>query len=163
MKRHPHTSKCRGFTFTEIVTVLSIIAILAAIAIPIYGNCLEKTRAAIARNLVETVNSGIHRFNEVNYELLFTAVDASAQDEMVILRTLQYRNPNNPALGAPYVRNNWNPVTSTSTNDYRLVWTGSLYKLVSPGQAGNGLKVNFDGSDLGLPYNFPPSFSMAGK
>jgi prepilin-type N-terminal cleavage/methylation domain-containing protein len=153
----------RGFTMTEVVTVVAIAGIMSAIAIPAYTGYLDKTRGAIASNLLETLNDGLHRFNEGNYELLYPAADGSTSDEMTVLRTLQYRKPVNPIVGSPYVRNNWSPLGSSSANDYRIVWTGSLFKLLTPGQSGTGLKVAFDASDLGTPYNFPSNFSMAGQ
>jgi hypothetical protein len=124
---------------------------------------LDSSKVAVARNLVETLNSGVHRFNQANYELLVTSTPASANDELAVLRTLQYRNPTAPVTGSPYVRNDWNPGPSGSTADYRLVWAGSMFQLVEPGAAGTGLKVKFDGSDLGTPYAFPAGYTMAGQ
>lgn len=155
--------KHHGYSMAEVITVIAVIGVLAGIVLPTIGGSLSPSKTAIARNLVETVNNAVHRFNQTNYELLFTAVSVSGQDEMLILRTIQYRNPTNPAPGSPYMRNDWNPAISSNTADHRLVWTGTLYKLVEPGQTGTGLKVNFEGGDLGTPFVFPPGFTMAGK
>jgi prepilin-type N-terminal cleavage/methylation domain-containing protein len=152
-----------GFSLAEVLTVIAVIGILAAVAIPQISGVLSPSKTAIARNLVETLNGAVHRFNQTNYELLFTGVSVSGQDEMLILRTMQYRNPDNPAPGSPYMRSDWNPAISSSTADHRLMWSGTLYRLLEPGQSGTGLKVNFDGSDLGVPFIFPPGFTMAGK
>ncbi len=152
-----------GISLVEVITVIGVLGILAAVAIPSVSGVMSPSKVALARNTVETLNGGVHRFNQTNYELLFTGVSASAQDEVLILRTMQYRNPSNPAPGAPYVRNDYNPTTSSSTSDYRAVWMGNLYKLLEPGQSGTGLKIVFDGSDLGVPFVFPPGFTMAGK
>jgi hypothetical protein len=61
------------------------------------------------------------------------------------------------------MRHDWNPAISSSTGDYRVMWMGNLYKLLPPGTTGTGLKVNFEGTDLGTPFQFPPNFTMAGK
>lgn len=163
MKTSTTRQRRRGFTMTEVTIVVAIAGIMSAIAIPSYTGYLDKSRAAIASNLLETVNNGLHRFNEANYELLYPASDGTTTDELAVLRTLQYRKPVNPIVGSPYVRNNWSPTSSSNTQDYRIVWTGSLFKLLPPGQSGTGLKVAFDASDLGTPYNFPSNFSMAGQ
>lgn len=153
----------RGISIVEIIVVIAVISVIAAIAIPRYSDLTSSSRAAIAKNALETVNTGVHRFNMSNYELLFTGVAPSGQDEMLILRTMQYRNPDNPKPGSPYIRNDWNPEISSSMDDYRMMWTGTLYKMLPPGTSGTGLKVVFDASDLGTPFVFPPNFTMAGK
>lgn len=147
----------------EVLTVIAILGVLAAVAIPGYTGSLGPSKTAIARNLTETLNNAVHRFNQTNYELLFTGVAVSGQDEMLILRTMQYRNPDNPAPGSPYMRVDWNPAVSSSTADHRIMWTGTVYRLLEPGQSGTGLKVNFEGADMGTPFVFPPGFTMAGK
>lgn len=159
----PRRRGAAGISLAEVLTVIAVIGILAAVAIPSISGVFSPSKTAIARNLVETLNGAVHRFNQTNYELLFTGVSVSGQDEMLILRTMQYRNPANPAPGSPYMRNDWNPAISSSSADYRIMWMGNLYRLLEPGQSGTGLKVNFDGSDLGVPFVFPPGFTMAGK
>ena len=150
-----------GFSLAELVVVIAIIGVLAGVTIYGYQNMKDSTQRTVARNSLETINQAIHRFNEANYEIYYSGPPGIT--EMQILRTLQYRNPSNPATGSPYVRSDWNPAISSATTDYRLVWTGTLYKLVEPGTAGKGLKIDFTGSDLGVPYDFPPNFSLAGK
>jgi type II secretory pathway pseudopilin PulG len=146
-----------------VIVVIAVIGIGVMIAIPMYSNSMGGSREAIARNTLETLNTAVHKFNMSNYELLFTGVAPSGQDEMLILRTMQYRDPVRPKPGAPYMRNDWNPDISTSSDDYRLMWSGTIYKLLKPGEPGAGLKVVFDASDLGTPFEFPPNFTMAGK
>lgn len=152
-----------GISIIELIMVIAVIAVIAAVAIPRFSELTSSSRAAIARNTLETLNTAVHKFNMSNYELLFTGVAPSGQDEMLILRTMQYRNPDNPKPGSPYMRSDWNPDISSSTEDFRLMWTGTIYKMISPGEAGTGLKVNFDGTDLGTQFVFPPNFTMAGK
>ena len=153
--------KANGFSLPEIIAVIGIIGVLASAAVVAIPSILGTSKSTVARNLVETLNTGLHRFNQSNYELIYTATNA-ATDELTVLRTLQYRDPALPAVGSPYVRNDWNPATSSSASDYRVVWTGSIFKLLEPGAAGTGLKVKFDGSDFGTPYAFPAGYTMAG-
>ncbi len=158
-----HARRSRGFSMAEVVTVIAILGVLAAIIIPLMQGSLSGSKNAIARNLVETMNQAVHRFNQTNYELLFTGVAPSGQDEMLILRTMQFRDPARPKPGSPYIRPDWNPDISSSSGDYRVMWSGALYQLLVPGQAGTGIKVKFDASDLTTPFVFPPGFTMAGK
>jgi type IV pilus assembly protein PilE len=155
--------RARGFTLMELVVTVSVVGLLAAVAIPSYSGYYSATESTVARNLVETLNGAVHRFNECNYELNVPAVASSTTDEMSIVRTLQYRNPTNPVVGSPYLKTDWNPVASSSSNDYRIVWAGTLFQLLSPGQTGTGLKVQCDGGDIGAPYVFPPGFTLAGQ
>ena len=153
----------QGFSLLEVLVAVAIIGILAAVAISSMSGTLTQTQAAIASNSEETLNTAVHRYNEVNGELIYTPT-GTGSDELTILRTLQYRNPINPTVGSPYIVPNWNPVESSNTNDYRLAWQGTLFTLLNPGESGTGLRVAFDGSDMSTPYVFPSGYTpVAGQ
>ena len=142
----------------------TIVAIIAMLAIPNFVSGLGGSKDTIAQNLLEMANTAVHRFNQANYELnVDQGLDDTASVDLSIIRTLQYRNPLNPKIGSPYIKTSWNPVPSSNTSDYRLQWQGTLFHLLSPGDIGAGLKVNFEGGDLGTPYVFPSNFTMAGS
>lgn len=155
----------RGFSVTELVVVISIIGVLAGIAVGSYNQFLGGTKDALAAERQEMLNQALLRFAQQNYEMLFNAMDTSAADEMVILRTLQYRDTDDDRakLGSPYMDPRYNPVASSSTALYRLRWTGRLYELLKPGKTGTGLLMNFEGTDFTTPFAFPPNFQMAGR
>ncbi len=157
------SSSQRGFSLVEMIVTIAVLGVLASVGVMSLTSVSASSKAVVARNLVETLNTGIHRFNESNYELYYNPLSFSAQDEMVVLRTMQYRDPNHPAIGSPYVRPDFNPTTTNSTTEYRVMWTGTLYKLLPPGTAGYGLKVVYDASDITTPYAFPAGFSLAGR
>jgi prepilin-type N-terminal cleavage/methylation domain-containing protein len=159
--RSPSFSR-RGFSLVEMLIVVAILGIISAVTIPGFQSSYKASQAAMARNLVETLNTAVYKFNEGNYELILTADPTTANDEMAILRTLQYRSPVNPVVGTPYLPPRWNPVTSSSTSDYRAQWTGTLFKLLLPGTTGFGLKLVFDASDLTTPYVFPTGYTIVG-
>lgn len=150
---------------TELIIVISIIGVLSGIAVTSFNQFLEGSREVLARERVEMMNQSLHRFAQQNYELLFNDIDLSVSDEMVILRTLQYRNPNASRArpGSPYMDPCYNPVSSSTDTTYRLRWTGRLYELLRPGKAGTGLLMNFNGTDFTTPFDFPPNFKMAGR
>ena len=157
------SSQRDGFSLVEMITTVGILGVLAAMSVYAMRVSIGQSKKVIANNTKETLNTAVHRFNTANYELYWAPIPLSGQDEMVVLRTIQYRDPAAPKPGAPYVRIDWNPVISNNINDYRLQWKGTLFALVEPGTAGYGLKVDLEGGDLGVPYTFPPNFSMAGK
>jgi type II secretory pathway pseudopilin PulG len=150
----------------EIITTIAIIGILAAIAIPTVGRVTEGSRLSVATNVLETLNKATKEFGHSQYDLRVTSNAATGGDELLILRTLQWRDPNPSGelnVPGPFMRTDWNPVTSDSDEDYRVEWTGSSWRLLQPGTVGSGLKILFDGSDLGTPYVHASDFQPIGS
>lgn len=160
------TRSSDGFSLVEMIITVAVIGILSAIAVPTIGNVLEGSRIGVAENVVATLNKATREFGHSQWDLRTTPVASSGGDEMLILRTLQWRDPDtsgelNPK--GPFMRNDWNPSTSTSDEDYRIEWTGSSWRLLQPGTAGAGIRVDFAGKDLGTPYAHDPAFTPAGS
>lgn len=154
-----------GFSMSEMVMVICILAVLAGITVHSFNQFLTGGKDALAASRQETLNQALYRFAQQNYEMLFNAQGGSVTDEMVVLRTLQYRDPNSnlAQTGSPYVDPRYNPVSSSDTNEYRLRWTGNLFELLKPGQSGTGLLMDFEGRDFTTAFAFPPNFQMAGR
>jgi prepilin-type N-terminal cleavage/methylation domain-containing protein len=153
----------RGLSLPEVIVVLAILSTLLALAIPQFKGMFGASQDVLARNFVETLNSAVHRYGQRNGEVVVTPVAASGGDEYNVLRRLQWRDPENPRPGSPYMRPDWNPEVSSQSSDYRLQWNGSLFALVPPGTTGTGFKVMFDGSDITTPFVFPPGYNPGGK
>lgn len=158
MVRRPH-----GLSLPEVIVVLAILATLLALAIPQFKGMFGASQDVLARNFIETLNSAVHRYGQGNGELIFTSMAASGTDEMQMLRALQWRHPENPKPGSPYMRPDWNPDTTSDTAYYRIQWNGSLFALLPPGSPGLGIKLMFDGSDITTPFVFPPGYNPGGK
>lgn len=154
-----------GYSITELIWIIALMGILASIAIPHMGESLSNSKAVIARQKLEMMNKGVHAYRECTGQPMTNApISGSAGDETAILRDLQFRSLTNPTAGSPYVDPTYNPVSSNDPNDYRIVWTSNfVFKLLSPGETGIGLKVPFDGSDIGNPWVAPPGYSTGGK
>ncbi len=154
-----------GFSMTEMVMVICILGVLAGITVLSFGGFLEGAKDAVAAERQETLNQAVHRFAQQNYELLFNASAGSISDELVILRTLQYRdsNANRRKAGSPYYDPRYNPVASSDAALHRLRWSGTQFELLKPGKSGTGILMDFEGTDFTTAFAFPPNFKTAGR
>jgi len=162
----PAPSKASAFSLVEVLATVAAIGIISAIAIPSVGRIVEGSRRGVAENLVQTLNKATRQFGHSQWDLRSAPVPASGGDELLLLRTLQWRDTRpNSELNAPgpFMKTDWNPTTSTSADDYRAEWTGSSWRLLEPGTTGAGLKIVFDGSDLGTPYVHGNGFTPVGS
>lgn len=155
----------RGFSMSEMVMVICILSVLAGITVQTFSQFLDGSKDALAESRQETLNQALSRFAQQNYELLFDARSGSISDEILILRTLQYRDPNikRAQPGSPYVDPRYNPVTSSDMSVHRLRWSGRMFELLKPGQSGTGILMNFEGTDFTTAFDFPPNFQTAGR
>jgi len=119
----------------------------------------------LAISRVEMLNSALHKWSMANREMSFIRRDETTADELIVLRDLQYRNPdeNRASIGSPYIPPEYNPANSSSDKEYRIRWNGRSYELLRPGQSGTGLHMVFDGSDLTEPFQFPPNYQSSGR
>lgn len=166
--QRPQRRRCQvpgGYSLTEMIWVVALIGILATIAFTQVTQSLGGSRLAAARHKLEMLNQALHACAMSERELNAgdAAPSAGTGDEGLILMILQYRNTANPRPGTPYLEPTYRPTTSSSTEDFRLQWTGQLFTLLEPGESGAGLKVPFDGSDFGTAFQYPPNFSPMGR
>lgn len=154
-----------AFSLVEVIATVAVIGLLSAIAIPSVGRVVEGSRRGVAENIIQTLNKATRQFGHSQWDLRTTAASGSGADELLLLRTLQWRDTrSNAELNppGPFMKPDWNPSTSTSKEDYRAEWIGSSWCLREPGTPGAGLKIVFDGSDLGTPYVHDSSFTPVG-
>jgi type II secretory pathway pseudopilin PulG len=159
MKTSAPTRHLRGFSLTEVIVLVAISGIMSFVAIVSFRNVKVGTEGGIAREVMETMNLGLKKFAQINYEIALARDDAATTDEFLVLRSLQWRDPVDPTPGSPYVRADLNPTASSNTKDYRIRWNGRVFTLVTPGNAGNGMKVDFQAGDYGAKYNFPAGYA----
>ena len=152
-----------AFSIVELLVVLAMIGIITSIAIPQLGGVLPNSKDILASEFVENINRSLKKHNQSNYKIRYPKDDFIAVDEILIVRTLQWRNQNSPAPGSPYLRQDWHPVVSSNDSDYRLKWNGSEFVLISPPLKGIGIRLSFDGSDYGRNYQFHEGYEPIGK
>ena len=163
MKTDSHIRRwIRGFSMTEMVTVISIIGVLAKIAITSFSGLTEQAKTTMATERMEMLNTALNRYAMAERELVAQALQLGSEfDEQLIVMTLQMDDERIP--GSPFIPTNYIPQGSSDTKDHRLQWRGKQFKLLEPGQPGTGLKVPFDGSDMGAARQFPPNFQPYGR
>lgn len=154
-----------GYSLSELIWIIALMGILASIAIPHMAESLSNSKAVIARQKLEMMNKGVHAFAEcAGFSITRTPMNSSGADETLVLHDLQTRSLTNPTPGSPFVDPTYRPVSSSDPTDYRIVWTSNfVFKLLSPGESGTGLKVPFDGSDIGEPWVAPPGYNPGGR
>jgi len=153
-----------GFSMTEMIWVISILGILVTLLISNVGPVMSGAKETVAREKLEMLNSALGTYAQTGSEINFPASSGSFSDEVVVLHYLQGRSTTNPQAGSPFVSPRYRPVASSSSDDYRLMWTGTMFKLLIPGQNGTGLKVPFDGtSDIGEAWIQPSDWQPYGK
>ncbi len=150
---------------TEIIVVITIISILGAIIILMMQGTLSAGKETLAISRLEMLNSALHTWSSSNREMSFMRMDASTTDEFVVLRDLQYRNPDSrkASFNAPYLPPEYNPKTSSSVSEYRFRWTGRNFELLRPGVTGSGLLMVFDSSDFTDPFTFPEGYQPGSR
>ena len=157
--RHNTTQSTEGFSLVELIVIVAIVGVLSSLAIPMIGKVTDASKESIAQNLVETLNNATKEFGHAQYPILTNGENNDSDDEELILHTLQWKDPGIPfGIAGPFMKLDWIPATSNVTSDYRIVWSGSYWKLVKPGEAGAGLKVNFDAGDTGVNFSHEADF-----
>ena len=149
-----------GLSLVNVLTTIAVIGISGAAAVATYDRVFQKSKEAVSTNTVETINQSVTKYIQLAGTALYDKApsDSSFVEEFQILRALQWDDPADHDPGTPYLRNDYNPPGSDNASDYRAVWNGSYFEVRVPGEVGAGLKIMFDGSDFGTPYNFPDGF-----
>ena len=156
-------NKVSAFSVVELIIVVAMLGIITSIAVPQLGGVLSNSKEVLVKDFAENLNKAVKKHSQLNYDIKISSDDSIAGEEMSIVRTLQWRNADDPSPGAPFLRPDWHPVVSSALSDFRLQWNGNQFVVTWPGEVGVGLCVKFDGSDYGLNYKFPKDFVFAGR
>jgi type II secretory pathway pseudopilin PulG len=146
---------------SEMVMIVGLLGVLASIIAGSFTGLTDSTRDVIATQRLETLNEALARMGVAGRRIFTTPQLGSARDEDLVVMTLQARDES--IVGSPFIAATYQPRGSSDANTYRMRFTGSRFELLLPGQAGTGLKVEFDGSDTGPPRVIPSNFRPFGS
>ncbi len=140
-----------GFSLTEMISTISMLAILAGIALVMLNGAFDSSKENMAINRMEMVNKALDSYMTNVAEIIWPENAGSTSDELTVLAGLRHRSTdtNKIIVGSPFIDPNYNPKTSSDLSTFRLRWTGKRFELLRPGVAGTGLKIAFDGTDMG--------------
>jgi prepilin-type N-terminal cleavage/methylation domain-containing protein len=155
-----------GFSLTEMVITITTIGIMAGIVLSSMGNMTGLAKEQLAKDKLKMLNDAVHKYAMSSRGAsldIVSRIRSNGFDERHVSRQLKFRSPTDPSPGSPYLMVTYQPAISSSQRDYRMEWTGTVFKLIPPGQPGTGLKVAFDGSDIGAAEVFPPNYTFGGR
>ncbi len=128
-----------GFSLVEILVVVGVIAILAAISIPVIANVTRGANESAAESNLDHLNQAVLKYNNSITELT-NAVDSGISDEQAVFALLQVRDAAVP--GTPFLQADLGANSSASTNVYRARWNGRVFEIITPGTAGTGVNLS---------------------
>ena len=103
--------KLHAFTLIELLVVISIIAILAGLALPVFSSAMEKSRATSCKNNLRNIGTGIKMYLSDNNDSMFSLKGASTDTWPTLLQSKYvkdwgtFRSPfdKRPTSGTPPV------------------------------------------------------------
>lgn len=122
----------------ELLITVSIIAILAGIAISQITSVLPEARQETGIDAVNFLNRGVQHYNQVNSEITIPSA-ADTTDEIAVLALLKTRSATAP--GSPYIPASFTVISSNNAGTLRMYWTGRFFKAIPEGTAGTGIAI----------------------
>lgn len=137
-----------AFSLPELLTVVAIIGVLAAVAIPMMSGIPDASRRAVADDALERLNQAVHGY-EMQVKDITNAAASGSDDEEAVLTLLTTQESTNSSFskGNLFVTQNLTFPPSADTTIYRAQWTtNGVFELLTPGtnstNAGSGLDLN---------------------
>lgn len=128
------SSNSRAFSIQEMLITITVIGIMAAIAIPNIAGVVPGSENAVAQRNLNLLNSAYNGFAMANRSLSGTSA-TTAQ----VLSYMKFRDTAIP--GSPFIPQTMNLVTTSSTQTYRAYWNGEVFRMYSKGVDGTGVDL----------------------
>jgi prepilin-type N-terminal cleavage/methylation domain-containing protein len=128
----------RAFSLVELLITVGVIAVLSAVALPVFTGWTESAAANVARRNLNFLNGAVVAFNNAKSEI-DQASAADASDELAVFTLLQTADPD--AKGSPFLSTNLRCITTSSEDTYRASWNGRFFQMLAPGAAGSGVDL----------------------
>lgn len=130
-----------GFTFAEMLVVIAVIGVLAAVSIPRIAGILPSAREQTAMRNLRYINAAIIAYNNAASEITPTTVPTSSGigDETAVFVILKARAED--LRGSPFLPVNVVPTSSSATDSYRARWNGQMFEIITPGNSGTGVNL----------------------
>ncbi len=123
-----------GFSFPEMIVVVGVIGIMAAIGIPTISGLLPSSELSVAQRNLNLLNGAVLNFKQSYWNISST----NAED---IFRSLQFRHPSNPEPGTPFLPATAKFLSTSSDQTYRAYWNGEIFRMYPKGVSGTGLDL----------------------
>jgi prepilin-type N-terminal cleavage/methylation domain-containing protein len=135
----------KAFTLIELLTVIAIIGILAAILIPVVGQVRESAKGSLCRSNLRQIGVAAHLYAADNDDFLpparaanIAALEASTRDAFDMYLDRGYEVFYCPNEGIPSSRTIWDPQGSWYTPQYRGGYSIGYFWLGNPTVPGFG-------------------------
>jgi len=166
MRANRRFSRRAGFALAELIATIAVLAILSGISISSYSGLSISAREGVARDNVALLNRALLHFNQVNWDIVLSPQANSASDELAVLRSLQWRDPDpdprKVSPGSPYISASFDATVSSSEDDFRIIWNGRAFELLAPGTPGTGLRTGTRQPEGNSSYTFPSGYQPIG-
>lgn len=123
-----------AFSLAEILVTIAVLAIIAAVAVPMVGGTLASSKAGVAQRNLNVLNGAVVHYNQSVQELTNSSGDHSG-----VIALLRTRDTSVP--GSPFVPDNWTVNVVSATNSFRGSWNGRAFAFLVPGVAGSGVDL----------------------
>ena len=139
----------QGLSLIELLISITIIGIIAGVAVVNYGDTYERSVRVISAEFVEQLNGALNEFEQVAWQLDIAANNDAITEEQQILSYLQTKDVT--VFGSPHFRADWSAVASSDNSKYRIRWNGATFELMEPGTDGNGMLFDAEGGQFSPP------------
>ena len=130
--------KGRGFSLPEVLVVITVIAILAGVGIPLLVNVFGASRERVATRNLNMLNAALNTYRQSFQSFTLNAA-SDTSDELAVIGSLKYRDPMIP--GTPFLNPSLAVVAMSDNSTFRAYWNGEVFALYGEGESGAGIDL----------------------